>query len=239
MNVVVSAMWEPERAEAGSETQASAQEAPPTAAMAERVADWAGMQTHLNIEVDLSAPAEIWEVASRFEVSSSGVRIKLIHFFFCFSRKCALVKHLRNKSQRSAQNLSRFWRSAAPRRESQLLCYSVNEMEDKQTRLALSDAVLLHGVSTSEHNTRAWYCPIRRILSKDEVRCSKYLLSCQGEETVFKWKIMLTLTYIHNGYRDVSNFMRFYVGVLAVEGKSWSELALAQTLQLSAERNID
>lgn len=27
-------------------------------------------------------------------------------------------------------------------------------------------------------------------------------------------------TYIHNGYRDVSDFVRFYIGVLAVEGES-------------------
>lgn len=39
---------------------------------------------YLYVEVDLSAPAQVREVSSRFQVRSSGVRIQLIHLLFGF-----------------------------------------------------------------------------------------------------------------------------------------------------------
>lgn len=53
-----------------------------------------GFPTNLYVEVDFSAPAQVWKVPSRFQVSSSGVGKQLVHFFFCLQRQSALVKHL-------------------------------------------------------------------------------------------------------------------------------------------------
>lgn len=56
-------------------------------------------QTYLDIEVNFSTSAKIWEIASCLEVGSPGIRVQLIHFFFRFGGKSALVKHLEASSQ--------------------------------------------------------------------------------------------------------------------------------------------
>lgn len=53
------------------------------------------MQRYLYVEVDLGAPAQVREVPSCLEVSSSGVGIQFIHLLLGLQRQSALIEHLR------------------------------------------------------------------------------------------------------------------------------------------------
>lgn len=67
---------------------------PPKSFMFQTIDSGFHPRAYLYIEIHLCTSAQVWEIASCFKVSPPGIRIQFVHFFFSFSWKCTLVKHL-------------------------------------------------------------------------------------------------------------------------------------------------